>query len=256
MSIHPLHETVQLAYGQLAQNLDPKASTNQPASSCCSVDKALTDSPVGDLGVSCGDPVAFNIIRPGDVVLDLGSGAGRDCFLAAEKTGSSGQVIGVDMTPEMLALAEKNRIELGLDHVRFVSGLIESLPVPDQSVDVILSNCVINLSPDKAAVFREAYRVLRPGGQMVVSDVVLTTPLPQVLAERQDLYCGCLSGAMLQDDYMALIRQAGFETVEILSERPYANMPFTDTLQDPVNLSSGVSMSITWRAYKNEAPSC
>jgi SAM-dependent methyltransferase len=174
----------------------------------------------------CGSPTAIAALRAGQVVLDLGSGAGYDAFLAARAVapvgGAAGRVIGVDMTPEMLELARANAQRLGLDqHVEFRQGYIEALPVDPQSVDVVLSNCVINLAPDKAAVFGEAFRVLRPGGWLSLSDIVSDRPLPE--AQRRDLasWAGCVSGAMTETDYLEAIRAAGFSPVEVTSREAW-----------------------------------
>lgn len=247
MNPHQTIELVKAAYGRLAQEA---AAPDGVASQACCATVEETGQPVGDLGVSCGNPVAFDVIQPGDTVLDLGSGAGRDCFLAAEKAGLHGRVIGLDMTSAMLALAEANRQTLNLPQVTFVEGRIEALPLDDATVDVILSNCVINLSADKAAVFREAYRVLKPGGSLMVSDVVLATPLPEALKSRADLYCGCLSGALPKNDYLELIRVAGFRQVEILKEVPYRNEMLTDRTLGAPDIPVQTSLSLTYRAIK------
>lgn len=173
--------------------------------------------PDANLGLGCGNPTAFAEIRPGDVVLDLGSGAGFDCFLAAEKVGSSGKVIGVDMTPEMLVKAKANALKYGYSNVEFRFGDIEALPVEDKSVNIVISNCVINLAPDKEKVFREAFRVLKPGGRMYLSDMVLLAELPEDLKNNKDLLAGCVAGALLKEEYLRLLKEAGF-SVEILSE--------------------------------------
>ena len=173
-----------------------------------------------NLGLGCGNPTALASLRKGDVVLDLGSGAGMDCFLAADRVGKSGRVIGVDMTAEMIDRARQNAQENGYENVEFRLGEIEHLPVADASVDRVISNCVINLSPDKPQVFREAYRALRPGGVMLVSDIVLVAELPEDVASDPDSLAACISGAMKKEDYLAAIRGAGFESVEILREHP------------------------------------
>ncbi len=168
----------------------------------------------------CGNPVAIATLRPGEVVLDLGSGAGLDCFLAARQVGPFGRVFGLDMTDEMLALAESNKAKLGAEAaiVSFHKGTMEALPFPDAVVDVIISNCVINLSPDKDAVFREAFRVLRPGGRLHVSDVVLLHPLSEAEQQDMNLWAGCVSGALVKDDYEARLADAGFTDVAIAVE--------------------------------------
>ena len=163
----------------------------------------------------CGNPVALASLKEGEVVLDLGSGAGLDMFVASKKIGNTGKVIGVDMTPAMIEKAKKNAEELGITNVDFRFGDIESMPVDDNSIDVVISNCVINLAPDKGKVFREAYRVLRPGGRIMVSDIVLSKPLPKEVRDEVVTYTGCIGGAILDEEYLAHIRDAGFINVEI-----------------------------------------
>ncbi len=174
-----------------------------------------------DLGLGCGNPLAHATLTRGETVLDLGSGAGVDCFLAARETGPAGRVIGVDMTPSMLEKARANAAKGGYANVEFRLGEIEHLPVADASVDCIISNCVVNLSPDKPQVFREALRALKPGGRMVLSDLVLTRPLTPAQRNDAELYVGCVAGASLKDEYLDLIRQAGFAEVTVLEERGY-----------------------------------
>ena len=171
------------------------------------------------LGLGCGNPVSFAGLRDGEVVVDLGSGAGIDVFLAARQVGSSGQVIGVDMTAEMLARARANAQRLGLGNIEFREGLIESLPVADSWVDVILSNCVINLAPDKAPVFRDAFRVLKPGGRLVVSDMVRDVDLPPEIEGKPELWASCMAGALPREEYLGIVRKAGFSDVEVLTEK-------------------------------------
>jgi len=251
------HDLVQKAYGDVARK---QSSCCGPGSSCCDDSKPYTvaDHPVpeAELGLSCGNPVAFSHLRPGDVVLDLGSGAGKDVFLAAEKVGDAGRVIGVDMTPEMLALARKNAVKFfattGLANVEFREGPIEELPLQDASVDVVISNCVINLSPDKRQVFREAFRVLRHGGRMIVSDIVLNRPLPESAKNDADLYAACIAGALLRADYLQAIGDAGFAKVEILSDHTYTTKQVGG---DPITAEvgatlDGVAASITVLAQK------
>jgi SAM-dependent methyltransferase len=174
-----------------------------------------------NLGLGCGNPVALASLREGQTLLDLGSGAGFDCFLAARAVGEQGRVIGVDMTPEMVKKAWENAKNGGYSNVEFRLGDIEHLPVIDNSVDVILSNCVINLAPNKPKVFSEAFRVLKPGGKLTLSDVVLLRPLPPVLASSAAAYLGCVAGASLKSDYLHMLAEAGFADVEVVGESPF-----------------------------------
>lgn len=174
-----------------------------------------------NLGLGCGNPLAFAHLREGDTVLDLGSGAGLDCFLAANIVGEKGKIIGVDMTPEMLEKARKNAREGQYVNVEFRLGEIENLPVADNSVDVVISNCVINLSPDKERVFSEAFRVLKRGGRLMVSDLVLTKELPEFLKDSADAYIGCIAGAILIEQYQAAVSKAGFKDIKIIDSTKY-----------------------------------
>ena len=184
-----------------------------------------------NLGLGCGNPTALAELKPGQTVLDLGSGAGIDCFLAANKVGPTGRVIGVDMTPEMIDRARENARKNGSTNVEFRLGEIENLPVADNTVDVIISNCVINLSTDKPRVFREALRVLRPGGRLMVSDLALKKPLPAAIRESVEAYVACIAGALVKDDYLRAIREVGFEDVEVLSEKAFpAELVLGDSL--------------------------
>jgi ubiquinone/menaquinone biosynthesis C-methylase UbiE len=184
-----------------------------------------------NLGLGCGNPTALAGLKPGETVLDLGSGAGIDCFLAAKKVGPSGRVIGVDMTAEMIDRARENARKNGIANVEFRLGEIENLPVADGTVDVILSNCVINLSTDKPRVFREAFRVLRPGGRMMVSDLALKKPLPKAIRDSVEAYVACIAGAMVKDEYLGAIRDAGFKDVETVSEKTFpAELVLDDSL--------------------------
>ncbi len=177
-----------------------------------------------NLGFGCGNPTAIASIKEGETVIDLGSGAGLDAFLAAGKVGPSGKVIGVDMTPEMIDIAKKNAIEGGYENVEFRQGEIEKLPVEDGTADLIISNCVINLSPEKEKVFAEAYRALRTGGRLMVSDLVLKKALPEDVKRSPELYASCVSGAVQKDEYLALMSAAGFKDVELVKETEYADM--------------------------------
>ncbi len=180
-----------------------------------------------NLGLGCGAPLAAAALQEGETVLDLGSGAGFDAFLAAQAVGPNGRVIGVDMTDEMLAKARANAQRAGVGNVEFRKGYIEALPVEDASVDVVLSNCVINLVPDKAAVYREVARVLRAGGRMVISDVVLNEPLPEAIASDVAALTGCVAGAALRDQYLATIAAAGLTDMEILSDKGFGTVALT-----------------------------
>ncbi|GAB4336620.1 MAG: arsenite methyltransferase [Dehalococcoidia bacterium] len=209
------------------------SSCCEPATSCCGdagtaaedetianiarlyAEDEVADLPatVTDVAFGCGNPTAIAALQPGQVVLDLGSGGGIDCFLAARMVGPNGRVYGVDMTPEMIALARKNAEKVGATNVEFRLGEIEQLPFDDASIDVIISNCVINLSPDKPRVFREAFRVLRPGGRLQVSDIVWTRPVPDEVRRDMEAWAGCIAGALLESDYLDAIRAAGFVDV-------------------------------------------
>ena len=187
-------------------------------------------------------PVALASLREGETVMDLGSGAGFDCFLAAKQVGEKGRVIGVDMTPDMLERARSNADKGGYGNVDFRLGEIENLPVADRLVDAIISNCVINLSPDKPRVFSEAFRVLAPGGRLMVSDIVLLKPLPEPVRQSAEAYIGCLSGAMLKDEYLGAMADAGFEAIEVLSETPFPidlapNDPTAQSVAEDFDLS-------------------
>lgn len=203
------------------------------AASCCGVgapgtcnimsetyDSLEGYNPDADLGLGCGLPTQFAKIQPGDVVLDLGSGAGNDAFVARAESGPTGKVIGVDFTPTMIQRARQNAEKLGYHNVEFRQGDIENLPVSDNSVDVVVSNCVLNLVPNKAKVFAEIMRVLRPGGHFSISDVVLLGELPDALRDAAEMYAGCVAGAMQRDAYLDLIREAGFEGLTVQKQKP------------------------------------
>jgi SAM-dependent methyltransferase len=207
-----------------------------------------------DLGLGCGDPRAIAALKAGERVLDLGSGAGFDCFLASKQVGATGQVIGVDMTPEMVSKARDNARRVGAENVEFRLGEIERLPVSDASVDVILSNCVINLSPSKREVFLEAFRVLRPGGRLAISDLVATGPIPPELLASAEALSGCVSGAALVSEIESWLAEAGFEAIRV-EPRPESRAFIADWLP-----GSGVEqhvVSATVEARKPaEAKSC
>ncbi|MBS0526129.1 MAG: arsenite methyltransferase [Proteobacteria bacterium] len=228
MDATQVKELIRSRYGNIAAG----ASSGTCAPSCCggSSSKTLDDKsqqmgyskeelaavPDGaNLGLGCGNPQAIADMKPGEVVIDLGSGAGIDCFLAAKQVGPQGHVIGVDMTHEMLAKARENAVKLGAGNVEFRLGELEHLPIADNTADVILSNCVINLVPDKAQVFREAFRVLKPGGRLAISDVVNTAPLSPELACDPTLVCGCVVGAAPAHQIEAWLADAGFTAVRV-----------------------------------------
>lgn len=183
----------------------------------------LRDMDVPTFG--CGNPIAIGSLKPGEVVLDLGSGAGLDVMLAALKVGPSGRVYGLDMTDEMLARAEENRRRAGLENVSFIKGHMEEIPLPDRSVDVVISNCVVNLSPDKGRVFREAFRVLRHGGRLAISDVVLLRPLPEAVLRSVSAWTGCIAGALPVEEAERQVRIAGFEDVDVRVVKVYSFSP-------------------------------
>jgi len=236
-----IRQTVKEAYAEAATRSESCAvsccagvsSVREQAKRIGYADAELDTVPEGaNLGLGCGNPTALASLQRGEVVLDLGSGGGLDAFLAAEKVGSSGRVIGVDMTPEMVERATKAAAASGLSgHVEFRQGIIEQLPVASDSVDVVLSNCVINLSPDKPRVFGEAYRVLKSGGRLAVSDILLSEPLPQDIATLASAYVGCVGGAQVADVYLASMADAGF--VDIQFERVPAAAMIEGALVDP-----------------------
>jgi SAM-dependent methyltransferase len=206
-------------------------------------DEQLDAVPEGaNLGVGCGNPTAIDSLAAGEVVVDLGSGAGMDAFLAARAVGPTGRVIGVDMTDEMLEKARANAEAGGYGNVEFRKGFIEDLPLEDSSVDVILSNCVINLSPEKDKVYAEAYRVLRPGGRVMVSDIILERELPEAVVSSIDAWIGCVGGASLREPYLQTIREAGFASVEITKESCFGDM---FSLDDPELARMVADMGIT-----------
>jgi len=242
-----IKKVVREGYAKIAKQ---DSSCCVPANPCCgSTDLAqdisksigytedeLKAVPEGaNLGLGCGNPVALASLREGETVLDLGSGAGFDCFLAASKVGENGRVIGIDMTPEMIEKARENARKGNYENVEFRLGEIENLPVADNSVDVVISNCVINLAPDKRRVFTEAFRALKPGGRLMVSDMVLLKELPDFIKNSIEAYIGCLSGAIMRDEYIGAIKAAGFQEVRIVDETSFpiecmANDPTAKTI--------------------------
>ncbi len=234
MDKEEIRKTVRERYGNIAKQ---GSSCCGPAKSCCgSTDSAQSISrsigytkeelkavPEGaNLGLGCGNPIALASLKEGEVVLDLGSGAGFDCFLAAKQVGSTGKVIGVDMTAEMLERARENARKGDFGNVEFRLGEIENLPVGDNQVDIIISNCVINLSPYKKKVFQEAFRVLRRGGRLMISDIVLLKDLPREIKNSVAAYVGCVAGATTKKDYLETIRAAGFEETKVLGEDAFS----------------------------------
>jgi arsenite methyltransferase len=235
-----IKEQVRQHYGEIADKVQGgiTASCCGPAADSCSCgdtssqielldtmydvqDTAGLPETVTEASLGCGNPTAIASLRPGETVLDLGSGGGIDCFIAARQVGPTGHVIGLDMTPEMLRLANTNKAKIGADNVEFRQGEIERMPVDDASVDIIISNCVINLSPDKDAVFAEAFRVLKPGGRLAVSDIVTRGTLPEALRRSIEAWAGCIAGALDEDEYLAKIRNAGFADVRVEGSTVY-----------------------------------
>ena len=222
-----LKKVVQEKYAAIAQRGTLPDGSSPSAILCCGegdcsfaedyahVDGYQADA---DLGLGCGLPTEHAHIKAGDTVVDLGSGAGNDCFVARSLVGESGQVIGVDMTPAMIDKARQNAKKLGYDNVTFHYGEIEDIPLNDSTADVVVSNCVLNLVPDKAQAFRETYRILKPGGHFSISDVVLRGELPEELRESAELYAGCVAGALPQEEYLRAVEQAGFQNIRIQKE--------------------------------------
>jgi arsenite methyltransferase len=246
MKEEKVKKIVREGYAKIAK--ERKTSEGTMTSCCCNTsdmskeisgrigysDEEMGSVPAGaNLGLGCGNPVALASLKKGQTVLDLGSGGGFDCFLAANRVGKTGKVIGVDMTPEMLDKARENARKGKYENVEFRLGEIENLPVADEKVDVVISNCVINLSPNKKRVFEEAFRVLKPHGRLMVSDIVLLKKLPEIITKNVQAYIGCLSGAEMKDKYLQMIRNAGFQHVKIIEENyfPVENMANDPTAQ-------------------------
>ena len=245
---------VREGYAKVAQT---ECSCYTTESSCCSgpslaedisrqigySDEDMQAVPEGaNLGLGCGNPVALASLIEGETVVDLGSGPGFDSFLAARRVGESGRVIGVDMTPEMLDKARENARKGGFENVEFRLGEIEHLPIADNSADAIISNCVINLVPDKKAVFADAFRILKPGGRLMVSDIVLLKELPQAVKESVAAYVGCVAGASIKADYIGAIEKAGFENIEIVDEKSFpielmANDPTAEAIMKDMDVT-------------------
>ena len=265
-------EMVRRKYAEIAQQ---DKTTN--ASSCCGAGGCSTEvynimsddystlkgyTADADLGLGCGLPTEFAGIKPGDTVLDLGSGAGNDCFVARAATGEDGRVIGVDFTPEMIAKAKANAVAMGFQNVEFRQGDIEALPLTSNIVDVVVSNCVLNLVPNKRQALSEVMRVLKPGGHFSISDVVLKGTLPERIKNAAEMYAGCVSGALQESEYLGIIHDLGFEQVTVQKRKPII-VP-DDILSNDLGAeeiaafkASGTGIfSITVAASKTEAPCC
>lgn len=227
-------EHVKKRYGEIAQQECTSCSSSCCSSSSCGTPPQYVAWKIGYspddiqnvpeesvLGLGCGNPVALASLKEGETVLDLGSGGGIDVFLASKKVGPQGKVIGVDMTDEMVNRAKITAIKHGYKNVEFRLGEIEDLPIEDETVDAIISNCVINLAPDKLAVFKEAYRVIKPDGRLMVSDLVTIGKLPEEVRKSFDAWAGCIAGALEKTDYLNKIEQAGFKNAKVVSQKPY-----------------------------------
>ena len=223
-----MKDIVKKIYGNIA-----KQKKESCGPSCCSSNNSNVSEGIGytkkelellpegaDLGLGCGNPTALASLKEGETVVDLGSGAGIDVFLAAKRVGESGKVIGIDMTEEMLEKAKSNARKSGFNNVEFKLGDIEEIPLEDNVADCIISNCVINLAQDKQKVFNEAFRILKPGGRLMVSDMVILKELPNNIKESAEMYAGCIAGALMKDDYLSKIQKAGFKNVTIIKEDP------------------------------------
>ena len=272
MKQEEVKKTVREHYGKIAKDSNAcgcgGSAITQKGNSCCGnsanevgdiskqigyTDADINTVPEGaNLGLGCGNPIALASLKKGEMVLDLGSGGGFDCFLASEKVGVKGKVIGVDMTAEMLDRARENARNGGYKNVEFRLGEIETLPVADNTVDIIISNCVINLSVDKKRVFQEAFRVLKPGGRLMVSDLVLLKKLPDFIKESVEAYVGCVAGALKKDEYMEDIKRAGFEKVIVVDETIF---PIDSFVDDPSAKGIMDSLKVTPEQVKDIAAS-
>ena len=216
-----IHTTVREHYADIARTRNTSSECCGPSACSCSDSLYSADmlvnlpADVTGLSLGCGDPITLADLRPGDTVVDLGSGGGIDCFLAAKRVGAEGRIIGVDMTPEMIERARANAVKVSAANVEFRMGQIEALPIEDATADAIISNCVINLSPDKPQVFREMFRALKPGGRVAVSDVVTSGPMPETLQRDMDSWAACVSGAIPAEEYAEGLRDAGFVDVQV-----------------------------------------
>jgi ubiquinone/menaquinone biosynthesis C-methylase UbiE len=259
MKKRKVRSIVREGYGRIAEQ---GSSCCSKSSLCCqNVDQTelisknigyseadLKSVPEGaNLGLGCGNPVAISSLKLGETVLDLGAGAGFDCFLAAKKVGDKGKVIGVDMTPQMIEKARRNARKGKYKNVEFRLGEIENLPIADNEVDVVISNCVINLSDDKAKVFKEAFRVLKQGGRLVVSDIVLLKKLPDLIKDSVEAYVGCLAGAIMKNKYLDFIEKAGFHQVEVVEE---TNFPIELMANDPTTVKIKKGTNVTFEEVR------
>jgi arsenite methyltransferase len=270
MQATSIHDSVREHYAELARSSNACCGNNElyPA-------QLLTDLPaeVSTFTLGCGDPITLAQLKPGETVLDLGSGGGLDCFLAAKQVGAAGHVIGVDMTPDMLAKARANARRLGYPNVEFREGYLEALPIEDKTIDVVISNCVLNLSPDKPQVFREVFRTLKPGGRVAVSDIVTNGTLPDKVQKSMELWGACVAGALDQRDYVSGLREAGFVNVHvrpksqtdramaalpiglpfsatITARRPLENEPSLGEMSSDATLESTVPASVQFNMFK------
>lgn len=232
-----IKDIVKERYGKVAKGgNDSSGQSCCSGKSCCSTANYSKDYSLGigysgteiesvpdgaNLGLGCGNPLAIDSLKEGEFVLDLGSGAGFDCFLAAQKVGKTGRVIGVDMTEEMLLKARENARKGGYENVEFRAGEIENLPVEDNSIDVVISNCVINLVPDKVKTFREIFRVLKSGGRLMISDLVLEKELPEIIRDSAEAYAACIAGAIKEKEYIEIIKSTGFTDVKVVDKTPF-----------------------------------
>jgi ubiquinone/menaquinone biosynthesis C-methylase UbiE len=267
-----LKEAVKQKYSEIALQDKEVNQSSCCGSGCCSTEvyNIMSDDYTklegyqadADLGLGCGLPTKFAQIKKGDVVIDLGSGAGNDCFVARAETGESGKVIGIDFTEAMIAKARENADKLGFNNVEFRLGDIEKMPVTANVADVIVSNCVLNLVPNKAAVFKEIFRVLKPGGHFSIADIVLTGELPHPIKSAAEMYAGCVSGAILKDEYLGLIKETGFGNIKIQKEKAI-HIPddilsaylSAEEIADFRTNSAGI-FSITVYAEKPQAAAC
>jgi SAM-dependent methyltransferase len=240
MDGNAVKQNVRTAYGKIAQQQTgcgcgtPTTETQEFAVALGYSEEELNAIPVeANLGLSCGNPTDLAQLKPGEVVLDLGSGAGFDCFIAAKKVGNTGQVIGVDMTPEMITKATENAQKAEVKNVGFRLGEIENLPVADETIDVVISNCVVNLSPDKPKVFQEIHRVLKPNGRIAISDTALKQPLSESVRQNIAAYIGCVAGALLVDEYQKIVENAGFKHVKVIVRKASSCCGDAET-KDPI----------------------